>query len=297
MEYVRATDIDQDGNFYIIHTDHFKIRAKKVLICTHYPFFVQPGWIPIKSHIESSYVLASKTKETKKISMITIQPPTISIRYHKDKENYLLFAGESVKKATCKPAIDSFQQLEEKFHELFKGNIEFEYTTHDIMPNDHLPFIGPISKKHPNVMIATGFQKWGMTNGTIAGITLADLALGKKAKYQDLFLPYRSYNFKRCVQTVVDGCYNMEAYVKSMFKKPTGRAKIIVKDGKKYGVCQDENSIHHYISIICPHMKCHLLFNEKETTWDCPCHGSRFDIDGNLIQGPSVFDVKKETKK
>ena len=294
MENVRATDIDQDGSFYITHTNAGKIRSKKVLICTHYPFFIRPGWVPFKSHIESSYVVATPIEDTKPFSAITMSNPIYSIRYHQDKQNYLLFASGSDKTTKCKSKKEYYEKTSERFESFFHMKPSYAWSTHDIIPNDHLPLIGPISKKHPNVMIATGFQKWGMTNGTIAGIILSELATDKHHPYEGLFLPYRPYNLKRCIQTVKDGIDSVGAMIRSTFQSPKGQAKIEVRDGKRVGIYIDPKGREHIVSIICPHMKCHLLFNEVDCTWDCPCHGSRFDIDGNLLEGPSVLNIDQK---
>ena len=73
--------------------------------------------------------------------------------------------------------------------------------------------------------------------------------------------------------------------------------KIKYQDGKRIGLYTDKNGVEHCVHTLCPHMKCHLNFNEKELSWDCPCHGSRFDIDGNILEGPSVFDIHISNKK
>lgn len=292
MEQVKAMDIDQDGDSYIVHTNHMKIRAKKVILATHYPFIIKPGWIPFKSHIESSYVCMKEEKNTKPFSAITTSTPTRSIRYHHDVKNYLIFAGMTEKKAKCTNPSTLYQKLDHEFETLFHEKAEMTWSTHDVIPNDHLPFIGSISKKHPNLYLATGFQKWGMTNGTMAGMIIADLVKGQKNSYEALFRPYRSYPIKRCIQTLADGVASGEAIIKSTFHKQAGTAKIVTVDGKRMGVYCDDLGKKHYVSIICPHMKCHLLFNSVDKSWDCPCHGSKFDVDGKLLNGPSVFDIK-----
>ena len=148
-----------------------------------------------------------------------------------------------------------------------------------------------------NLLIATGFQKWGMTNGTLAGILLSDLVLGKENEYAELLKPYRNYPVKRVLNTVVDSADISVAMVQSMIQKQSDKVKITYRDGKRIGIYTDEKGVEHCVHTVCPHMKCHLIFNEKECTWDCPCHGSRFDIDGNVLEGPSVFDIHIEGQK
>lgn len=296
-EKVSAYDIDQDGENYYVHTSHGTIEAKQVLVCTHYPFFVKPAWIPFKTHVESSYVVASNTDKVFPFSAITITKPIWSIRYHKNKDQYLIFASESDKITKCKSADKSYEAVETQFSKLFPYHIEYFWATHDVMPNDYLPLIGSVSLENPNLMIATGFQKWGMTNGTLAGILLADLVLGKENQYAELLKPYRSYPLKRIFNTIVDGTDNSIAMVKSVVQEQSDHVKIKYQDGKRIGIYIDKNGVEHCVHTLCPHMKCHLLFNEKELSWDCPCHGSRFDIDGNILEGPSVFNIHIPNEK
>ena len=296
-EKVSAYDIDQDGENYYVHTSHGTIEAKQVLVCTHYPFFVKPAWIPFKTHVESSYVVASNTDKVFPFSAITMTKPIWSIRYHKNKDKYLIFASESDKITKCKAIDKSYEAVETQFSKLFPYHIEYFWSTHDVMPNDYLPLIGSVSLDNPNLMIATGFQKWGMTNGTLAGILLADLVLGKENQYVELLKPYRKYSLKRIFNTIVDGTDNSIAMLKSVIKGQSDHVKIKYQDGKRIGIYTDKNGVEHCVHTLCPHMKCHLIFNEKELSWDCPCHGSRFDIDGNVLEGPSVFDIHISNKK
>ena len=297
VEETSAYDLDQDGDTYYVHTNRGTIQAKHVLVCTHYPFFVKPAWIPLKTHVESSYVVASNTDEIQPFSAITITKPVWSIRYHQNQEKYLIFASESDKITKCKSADESYQAVETQFSKLFPYHIEYFWETHDVMPNDYLPLIGPVSDMNHNLLIATGFQKWGMTNGTLAGILLSDLVLGKENEYAELLKPYRNYPVKRVLNTVVDSADISVAMVQSMIQKQSDKVKITYRDGKRIGIYTDEKGVEHCVHTVCPHMKCHLIFNEKECTWDCPCHGSRFDIDGNVLEGPSVFDIHIEGQK
>ena len=84
----------------------------------------------------------------------------------------------------------------------------------------------------------------------------------------------------------------MKVYTQALWKKSL--PLFIKQGGISYGIYQDKEGITHRIKLICPHMKCHLVFNQEEETWDCPCHGSRFDLDGNLLEGPAKEDLKNE---
>ena len=152
----------------------------------------------------------------------------------------------------------------------------------DIISNDKLPFIGKIKD---NLYISTAYNTWGMTNATIGGKIISDLILDKDNKYKDLFNPTR-INIPLIFNSFIGSFYYLKAYIESIFK--INNPYYIKIKGITYGIYIDKEGIEHKIKLLCPHMKCHLVFNKEEKTWDCPCHGSRFDIDGNIINTPST---------
>ena len=111
-----------------------------------------------------------------------------------------------------------------------------------------------------------------------------------------MFSLKRAFNFNKCLNYFVDGMANSKNYVLSKVKKKfyfyPSNVHVIVKNFKRYGVFIDKERKKHIVSLLCPHMKCSLFFNPIEESWECPCHGSKFDIDGNVLKGPSNFDIK-----
>lgn len=291
-----ATDIDFKNGRYYVKTENGEITTNKVIVCSHYPFFVIPGLMPIKLHQERSYVVVSES-ENKAFSAINIDKPTISVRYHNDN---LILGGYS---HHLSDKLD-YKNEEDKlirFHKNnFKTKILYSWQVHDNMTTDYMPFIGRLNKNYPNLLIATGFNKWGMTNGTIAGKILSDIVLNKNNKYEELFNPSRSINISKILNSIANNFKIGKTYVGTKLVKPKMKGAFITNiDGIRCGVYIDEENKKHIVKNICPHLKCNLVFNRADNTWDCPCHGSRFDIDGNLIEGPSVFSIKLEdtTKK
>lgn len=285
-ENTRAIKIQKNQ----VITEHSIITAKEIIVTTHYPFFILDGKIPFKTTIENSYILASKNKNLK-FQAITSKNPTLSYRYYKD---YFLLAGNSHKPAESLNYKKKYQELEQEYHTLFKSPILYEWHAHDIISSDYLPIIGKL-KDH--LFLSTAFQKWGMTNGTIAGKIISDIILNKENKYIPLFNPYRSFTTLQ-IGVLINYSYStMKSYIKSRLFSPesfTSNEQIKISSNKKTGIVITPDKKVHKISLICPHMKCHLIFNSFDNTWDCPCHGSRFDIDGNIITGPSTKSIKKE---
>ena len=131
-----------------------------------------------------------------------------------------------------------------------------------------------------------------MTNGTLAGKIISDIILKKNNPYIEIFSPHRSINLNKIIRFPIDLSCNIKSFIKSN-KNNVNNSKVIYKKINEIDVAvyKDDDGKEHIVLNRCPHMKCGLLFNEVEKTWDCMCHGSRFDIDGNVIEGPSNYNI------
>lgn len=291
FEDSKVEDIDKEDNHYICHVNKFIVKAKKVVIACHYPYFLVPFFTPLKVHIEKSYLSASITNSEENFSAITSSKPINSIRYYCDKNKYFIFLNGSHELCSNYNYSKNFDNLKRELGQ-YKLKTKFIWSNHDIMTNDNLPFIGYIDD---NMLMGTGYNTWGMTNGSLAGKILSDLILKKNNEYVDLFDPKRGLNIKKILSFPIDMSGNAKSFLESKIcknKKWYGENVFFEnRNGKNIGVYIDENNIEHVVYNLCPHLKCSLIFNEVEKTWDCPCHGSRFDIDGKCIFGPSNYDI------
>lgn len=291
-ENLGAKGIEKKKGKYEVQTDAGNINATYAIVCTHYPFFIYPGWVPLKSHMEKSYIIASKTKDVHNFSCITAGTPMHSIRYF---ENYILYGGNPHTLTEHLNEEENIEKMKEQFQSLFNQSIDYLWTNQDIIPNDGLPFIGALDD---NLYLATGFHTWGMTNGTIAGTVIADEIQKGYSIYGELFDVKRKWNLYRIGHLFVDVArYGKVFFKTTLIKNPKfyqEHVYVTHESGKRIGVYTDQKGIEHKVLNHCPHMKCNLIFNKKEKTWDCPCHSSRFDIDGNVIKGPSVYSIKIE---
>ncbi|MBS7021269.1 MAG: FAD-dependent oxidoreductase [Firmicutes bacterium] len=300
-EHTKALTLDKEDGGYIVKTEHAMIHAREVVVATHYPFFVVPGFIPFKSYIEKSYLLASKVSDYLPVQAINMKKPIVSIRYWNQESPYLIYGGESTKTSKIINPIEKREIIEEKYKtNLLLGNIEYVWETHDVMSVDSLPFIGKVNDDNPNLYLATGYSKWGMTNSTIAGRIIADMIQNKKNPYESLFLPNRK-SIPLFLGSIMSGIENSSAYFLAKIKKRRTfydeHVEIIYENGKRIGVYIDQFGNRFPVSNVCPHMKCNLVFNPETFTWDCPCHGSSFDINGNVMTGPSSYSIKLEKEK
>lgn len=291
-ENVMALEIIPKNDYCSVKTNQGIIDAKYVVVACHYPFFIIPGWIPIKTYIKREYVNASQYHhEGKNFTAISIDSTLHSIRFYKD---YIIYGSNQHRLTNKIEYQDNYQQSQSDFKRLFSKEPEYTWMNQDIMSNDDLPLIGMIDKKHPNLLVATAFNAWGMTNGTIAGKVLSDMILEKENKYFKLFNPMR-INKTSILNSIIGAIHYSKVYFQTTVKKNpvfyNDHVYIIKINGKYYGVYYDYYGKKHIVDHKCPHMKCNLVFNDEEKTWDCPCHGSRFDIDGNVIEGPANYSI------
>lgn len=256
--------IEKYGNYYLCYSDKYIIKSKWVIIASHYPYFTFPFLFPFKNSLEKSYISASKYNRNK-VSLISYSNPFISIRTYKNNILYLS-NSHSIEEGKCDR--ENFNQLVKKLNDLnLKPN--YLWSNIDIITNDGLPYIG---KLKGNILISTGYNTWGLATSFLASEILKDIILNKKNSYIKLFNPQR--------KTV----YSFKSIINNTYKNIKG----FIKGFTNCNEIKDES-----ISKICPHLGCKLIYNELEETWDCPCHGSRFDKEGNVISGPANKNIKK----
>lgn len=290
-ENTRCIRLDKEGDYYLCTTsDGYKIKANVVVVSTHYPFFIVPYFTPFKTRVEKFFIGASTSEDNKNIQIISSDTPSVSIRYY---NNYLLYGRRSHPCTSNLDITNDFNELKDEYRKYFGKDIEYFYHTHDLMTYDSMPFIGKIDD---NLYIMTGFNKWGNTNGVIGGTIIRDLIMGKHNRYVNIFTPRRGISKDKIKNLMIFNIGTMTRYIVNKINPNMGYYKNNVKikyiNGKRCGIYIDDNNNKHIVSNICPHMKCNLVFNYIDKTWDCPCHQSRFDIDGNVIYGPSVYDIK-----
>ena len=245
----------ENNNYICLTNNNKKIITKYIVLSSHYPYFNIPYLFPIKGYIEKSYLSASIYKHKNNISLISYSNPFISLRTYKD---YLVYLSNS---HSTNKNINDNKNYQELIKKLNKINLTPEYlwSNSDIITNDYLPYIGILKD---NILIATGYNTWGLASGYLAGLIVKDIINNKNNKYIDLFNPNRvNINILKPLSNTYK---NISSIIKSYTKKP---------------------------KIKCPHMGCNLIYNDVEDTWDCPCHGSRFNKDGKCIASPSNKDI------
>ena len=305
-EHTKAVDVDteDDDEYYIVTLENgCKIRAKYIVIATKYPIVNIPGFYFMKMYQSTSYAVAMQTKQRLFEGMyISSEEPTISIRTTKFGDEYLLIVvGFDHKTGAQIDLSNSYRYLEEVAKNLYpEGTIKYHWNTEDCITLDKIPYIGKFSKMWENAYVGAGFNKWGITTSQIAAEIITDQILGEENEYEDIFKATRVEPIKNIKEVT-----NMvKESVNSLFVKKlevpqeeanqiqNGEGKIVEINGQKIGIYKDEKGEIYKVNPVCKHLGCELSWNNLEKTWDCPCHGSRYDYKGNLIYGPSVKNLE-----
>ena len=304
FENTRVVDIEEDRN-YILTTDKGKkVRSKNVIIASHYPFYNKHGGYFTRLYPEKSYIVGIKAKEKYPGGMyINAEDPARSLRHQNtDDGELILVVGEHHKTGQSENTNKHYRALLDFANTLFTiEDISYRWSTQDCMTLDGVPYVGNFTTNTPNLYVATGFGKWGMTNSMVSAIVLRDLIVEGQSPWQDVYNPSRKtiiasaknflvQNFNVAEQ-LIEG--KLESLPKNIDIEP-GEGKILKIDGKRIGVFQDEEGTLHIINTTCTHMGCELNWNSAERSWDCPCHGSRFTYKGDIIEGPAVEPLKTD---
>jgi len=293
QEEVTVLDMKlQEDGTYLVSTSEGTFSSKIVIVACHYPFFIKPGFFPLFGYLKREYVQAAPVEKPHHFTAINIDSSLQSIRFYKD---YLIYGSREKKLTSSYDYEMEYKKSREEFLHLFKKEPEYSWMNQDLMMNDSLPWIGILNKNQPNLYIATGYQAWGMTNGTIAGKIVSDLIEKKENSYANLFSPLRKMK-PNVIPVLTNGFEYLKAYMKTYFDKnpkfESEHAMILKINGIDCGVYIDKNGEKHIVHNLCPHLKCKLIFNSLEKTWDCPCHGSRFSIDGDVVEGPAKESIR-----
>ena len=302
-EKTKAVDVIDEENGYLIKTENgCEIKTKYLIITTKYPIVNIPGFYFLKMYQSTSYGIGMKTKQKVFNGMyINSEKPTISLRMAKDKDGYILIVvGSDYKTGEEKDLSNSYTRLEKIAREIYpKGEIKYHWNTEDCITLDKIPYIGEFSKVWKNCYVATGFNKWGMTTSKIAADIIIDKIMGFENEYEKIFTATRVDPVKNIkevgnmVKTSMDALVikKLEMSKEEVNQTQKGEGKIVEIDGKKVGIYKNEQGEIYKINPVCKHLGCELTWNNLDKTWDCPCHGSRYDYQGNLLYGPSVRDL------
>ncbi|MDQ2588043.1 FAD-dependent oxidoreductase [Saccharothrix yanglingensis] len=288
----------EDGDPVRVRTEGGVVVANRVVIATHYPI-LDRGLYFARLEAVRSYCIAVRLNAGSPppgLSISTGTPSWSLSNYH----DLLIVSGQS--HATGSEEGDPYGELLKFAAEHWDvAEVTHRWSAQDAVPYDHLPMVGPYTPGSDRLFGATGFMKWGLSNGTAAAMLLADLVRGEENPWADRFSPHRvslksaptlaKMNAKVAVDLVGDRLKPAE--VSSAGEVPAGEARVVRDGTGKAGVYRDHDGRAHGVSLRCTHLGCLVRFNQAEVSWDCPCHGSRFDVDGEVLEGPATEPLER----
>ena len=302
-EHSFITSVEMEDDIHIARTGTEEFRAKNLVYATHLP----PGinLFSFRCAPYRSYVLGVKLSAGAAYPedmAYDMQDAYHYMRSHEiDGERLLIIGGADHKTGHDDPE-KAYQDLEDYTRKYFKVQaIPYRWSSQYYVPVDGLPYIGPMTNNDDTTFVATGFNGNGMTWGTVSGMVISDAILGKENPYAELFKPYRIKpiaGFTDFVKENADVVYHFVAdrfnleNVDTLSALAKGDGKVVEFEGEKIAVYRDESGKISALNPTCTHAGCTVCFNPAEKSWDCPCHGGRFDLSGKVICGPPRKDLE-----
>lgn len=304
FEYTTAVDIETGEQPTVLTREGQRVTGSHVLSCSHFPFYEGLGFYSARMYADRSYIIAVKTKESYPGGMyLGADEPTRSLRSATiNGEEMILIGGESHKTGQGKDTMEHYKALETFGEEVFGlEDIVYRWSAQDLVTLDKIPYIGELTSGQPNILVATGYRKWGMTNGTAAALLFRDMILGVKSIYKGLYSPSRFYahpSLKNFLVTNADVVKHLikgkiEVSYKSIDNLSNDEGAVVSIKGHRKGAYKDVEGNLHIVDTTCTHVGCEVEWNSGERSWDCPCHGSRFSYTGEVLEGPAEKPLQK----
>ncbi|QAT50767.1 FAD-dependent oxidoreductase [Caproiciproducens sp. NJN-50] len=298
--YENTPAVALDDNRILTGTGH--VYGKSVLLCSHYPFTNLKGFYFARIVQNRSYLAALRGAPELAGMYLDCEDAGLSFRSARVDGEDLLLLGWGAHKTGHETDVSHFEKLEEEAKKLYPASsVACRWSAQDCETNDGIPLIGRYRQFGDRVYLATGFRKWGMTGSMAAANLLSDLIVSGKSEVADVFSPKRVDLGMQAGKFFREAADTAENFLRGYTEIPKGgvaelkdgEGGIVEFDGAKIGAYRDEDGNLHGVKPFCTHMRCPLRWNPEEHTWDCPCHGSRFDADGNVLGNPAFLPLEK----
>lgn len=283
----------RDGSPAVLDTERGSVRARDIIVATNLPFG-DNGFYAGRCYAHRSYIVAARSPAAPlDATFVSVDEPMRSIlTVGVGDATYVLAGGEG------HPAKDSVDSAERYGRlaafardRLGTGDIAFRWSTQDAMPADGLPYVGLLTPEARHVHVITGLRKWGLTNGTAAALILRDKLCGGDNPWASVFDSTRSASETRVAAPADAEPPPAEPGEPAPGDVAPGEGKVVDVQGSPVAVYVSPAGHVQSVSAVCTHLGCTVEFNPADVTWDCPCHGSRFSTDGNVIQGPATRNL------
>jgi glycine/D-amino acid oxidase-like deaminating enzyme/nitrite reductase/ring-hydroxylating ferredoxin subunit len=295
-QHTRVTRVTEDDRHAVAETPVGEVRADHIVLATLLPI-VDRGFEFARATPNREYGIATLADASFPRDMyISAESPTRSVRQHREGDDvYAVVVGASheVGHGPSGPGFDDPLAVFAR-ERLGRPEVRYRWSAQDFVPVDQLPFIG-VAPFSDRFYVASGFQKWGLTNGTAAARIIRDLVLGRDVPEAEVFSPSRAvtggfgefvkHNAEAAARFVGDRVSTDASSVEDI---PPGGGGIVRVDGKLTAVARDAAGGLSMRSAVCRHLGCVVQWNAVERSFDCPCHGSRYDVDGTVLDGPAT---------
>jgi glycine/D-amino acid oxidase-like deaminating enzyme/nitrite reductase/ring-hydroxylating ferredoxin subunit len=292
----RVVDFDSGTPSSRVETERGPLSAAHVLFATHSPLnrlFLQTKIYPYRS-----YVLALRVDRPVGDALFwdTVSPYHYVRQQRVGREDLLIVGGEDHKVGHESDTFACYERLLGWARDRFAvRSVEHRWSAQVLEPADGLPYVGPVPQA-PNVLVATGYSGNGMTFGTLAAILMRDRVLEHENEWAELYSAGRVKPIAAAKDFVVENADVAARFVLDRLRAgsgdadsvPRGKGVVIERDGERMAVYRSEHGAVSAVSAVCTHLGCVVNWNTAERTWDCPCHGSRFALDGSVVDGPAT---------
>jgi glycine/D-amino acid oxidase-like deaminating enzyme/nitrite reductase/ring-hydroxylating ferredoxin subunit len=302
FERSRVVSAGDGRRAHVTTAEGFTVTAGDVIVATHFPF-MDRGFYFARQHAERSYAMGVYVEDHQVEGMyLSTESPSHTIRsIPTDRGEMLLVGGESHKTGQADEA-ERYAKVEAWARKHWRvREVAYRWSTQDAMPVDGVPYVGKLNPGAKSLWTATGFLKWGLTNGTAAAAILTDRIGGRQAPYA-VFDSTRLKPLASAKELVKENANVALHFFKDHLERPDVRSVDDLRPGqggtvrvgtRKVGAYRDDDGVVHTVSTVCTHLGCSVRWNTAERSWDCPCHGSRFHWDGTVLEGPAVADLKR----
>jgi len=289
----------KEGEPCEIYTDHGTIKAKYLVVATNSPVY-DPTFFYARLKPFHDYAVAALLEEPVPQPMfLGVSEGTYTLRSQPSRDGDLLIvSGATHPVGEGGDTTEHYAAIEQFIRDNFKvKSIPYSWSTQDNATGDSVPYIGKVSPTSKKVFVATGFNGWGMTHGVVAAQLITDLICGRKNEYEELYDPNRANLPKTGMNVLSQGITTVKHFVGDRLKGApeispkdlkSGEACIAEVNGQKVAAYKGRDGQLHTLSPICTHLGCEVGWNNADQTWDCPCHGSRFAMDGSVLHGPAT---------
>jgi glycine/D-amino acid oxidase-like deaminating enzyme/nitrite reductase/ring-hydroxylating ferredoxin subunit len=300
VEGVRATGVSS-GEPMLVRTTAGSVQVHAVVVATHYPILDRGLFFARLDPVRDLVVAGPAPTEVTGTYLDADTHHSIRVATAGGRR-YLVVGGEHYRVGEQVDVAEKYRRLADWAGErLGLREIEYRWSAHDMSTADGVPYIGRYHPGARDLYVATGFGQWGMTGGTAAGMLLADLVRGRENDLAELYDPNRvslsslpslvSNNMTVAKHLVGDHVRALRPADPAALEP--GAACVTRRGASMVASYRDESGELHEVNARCTHLGCLVAFNNAERSWDCPCHGSRFDVDGAVLRGPAVHPLRR----